>query len=731
MVLSPGQVVAGKYKIERELGTGGMGVVYTAENVVLQKRVALKVMHRGGLQTTAADISRFMREGVAASQVKHSGIVEVYDAGEDYGMPWMAMELLDGESLQDRLDRDRVLPVPQTLDIACEVLSALSAVHERGIIHRDIKPANIFLTDTPKGIQPKLLDFGIAKLASKTRLTADGAMLGTAHFMAPEQFLDSAKVDARSDIYAIGAVLYLCLSGTVPFQACSIVDLFQQQQSSKPREILTAAPDLPHELARIVHWCLGRDPDARPQTVSQLRSAIESFVTNGAAFTGDSDDATAALPLANNEPVQQAPTIYPSGGRAFHGSSAGQSPVGVQSAIGDQSAVGVQSAAGVQRTVALPPPVSGGQPAPPPPARAGMSTTKIVILILVLGFVGLLFTVGPFVVVLVLGILAATGGLDGEHIQWNSNKRPLFIDTNGDGATDVIGWVRVRSGFEFPIHMAAFDGRTGELLWTTPELTDEAGALESRAAVAGGRLLVVDEGATLSAYDLDDGEVSWTAALGERVSEVCTGPQGQVMMILASEQRRLVSVVDGRITTVPDARPCPSRLDGALGAGGSWDMAAGRHLMRAEHENLTAPGMTIEQAWSELGSTSVVAFGNRAMGTEVPMIAVFHSGTRGLLWSSDVPAGNALRADDSLPAAVAIGVQRVVVAYDLVDDTWRLTAFDLRSGRRLWDGELPDENYGVRDMEIEGGRVFVSHRTWLDVFDLENGARQYRIGRWR
>jgi outer membrane protein assembly factor BamB len=202
-------------------------------------------------------------------------------------------------------------------------------------------------------------------------------------------------------------------------------------------------------------------------------------------------------------------------------------------------------------------------------------------------------------------------------------------------------------------------------------------------------------------------------------------------MILASEQRRLASLSDGRITPVADMRPCTSRLDAALGSGGAWDMAAGRRVARVEAENLVAPGMTIEQVWGEEESPYVVAFGNRTPGTEVPMISVFQSQAHGLLWSSDVPAGNALRADDSLPDAVAISGQRVVVAYGLVDDSRRVTAFDLATGRRLWDSELPDETHDVQDIEIEGGRAYVSHWTWLDVFDVENGSRQYRIGRWQ
>ncbi|MGE0784294.1 MAG: protein kinase [Sandaracinaceae bacterium] len=281
-MIGPGVVIAEKYRIDRLLGEGGMGSVWVATNLVLEKRVALKVM--GDAYSTRSEWKqRFFREGVAASRARHPGIVEVYDAGEHEGAPWMAMELLDGESLRERLERQRRLAPEEAVRIVTEALDALGAVHAVGIIHRDLKPDNLFLERTPKGERVKVLDFGIAKeTAAVNALTAADAIIGTAHYLAPEQAKASRHVEPRTDLYAIGVILFECLSGAMPYEAATVPELIAKLYSEAPRDLGTLAPHVPQELVRVVHACLAKDPAARPSDAHALARALEGAMGRGA-----------------------------------------------------------------------------------------------------------------------------------------------------------------------------------------------------------------------------------------------------------------------------------------------------------------------------------------------------------------------------------------------------------------------------------------------------------------
>ncbi len=325
MALNEGDVLAGKYRIERLLGEGGMGAVYVATNTMLQRQVALKVM-TGSFSQVPAAVERFHREAIAASRVSHPSIVQVFDAGQHEGAPWIAMELLEGESLGDRLERGP-LPLDDVMTMARGALSALAEVHEQGIVHRDLKPDNIFLAKDRSGsFVPKVLDFGIAKDTSAqqlNKLTATGAVVGTAYYLSPEQAKGTADIDARADVYAMGVVLFESLSGHMPYEADTITQLIAKMFTESPRLLLDVAPHIPSPIADVVTTCLQQSREHRFGSARELLEALE-----GAVAVARSQ----GVPIAGASPVGLAHTMQ---GAHDPGSQPGvASPVAPPSGIG-------------------------------------------------------------------------------------------------------------------------------------------------------------------------------------------------------------------------------------------------------------------------------------------------------------------------------------------------------------------------------------------------------------
>ncbi|MFO0625529.1 MAG: serine/threonine-protein kinase [Polyangiales bacterium] len=211
----------GRYRVLRRIGSGGMATVYEAEHGDLEKRVALKTLHPA-LTLDPEARARFLREGRAAARIRHPNVVEVFDVGQEGDTLYLVMEHLAGEDLGTLLGREGSLGVERLVDLLLPVIAAVMTAHEAGVVHRDLKPENIFLARARNGTTvPKVLDFGISKLSgvgAGPRLTGSAAMLGTPVYMSPEQ-ARSGHVDARSDQYALGVILYECATGVLPFQA--------------------------------------------------------------------------------------------------------------------------------------------------------------------------------------------------------------------------------------------------------------------------------------------------------------------------------------------------------------------------------------------------------------------------------------------------------------------------------------------------------------------------------
>ena len=266
------------------IGEGGMGVVYRAEHTLLGRKAAIKVLRS---EISQELVERFFNEARAATAVKHPGIVEIYDFGHHGdGSAYIVMELLEGESLRDRLDREECIPWTRAVTIAKQVASALGAAHELGVVHRDLKPDNVYLVVDPDvvgGERAKVLDFGIAKLADDTGVanvfrTRTGSLIGTPVYMSPEQCRGAGEVDERTDIYSLGCVLYQMVCGRPPFVGAGHGDLIMMHMTIAPTPPSRLEPTVPEWLEQVILRMLAKNPDDRHGDMAEVTSDLERLV---------------------------------------------------------------------------------------------------------------------------------------------------------------------------------------------------------------------------------------------------------------------------------------------------------------------------------------------------------------------------------------------------------------------------------------------------------------------
>jgi len=278
-VAKTGDVVEGRYRIIRTLGEGGMGTVFLAEHALIKRRVAIKILHPE-LATDADVIERFMNEARAAGTLGHPNIVESTDMGFTHNhVPYIVFEFLEGALLTDEIYRVGGLPVRRAVRIATQIASALHAAHNAGVIHRDLKSDNVFLTDKDDAFDHvKVLDFGISRFLQLDD-RQKSMVMGTPEFMAPEQITDPESVDRRTDVYALGVILYEMLTARRPFASEDDPRaLMQRIVRDAPPPLLR--PEVPHALAEtILGKMLAKHPDHRYQTMSDVEAALESFIT--------------------------------------------------------------------------------------------------------------------------------------------------------------------------------------------------------------------------------------------------------------------------------------------------------------------------------------------------------------------------------------------------------------------------------------------------------------------
>lgn len=291
---SAGTLLGGKFRVLREIGVGGMGAVYEIEHAFTHHRRALKLLHRE-VAGNPAIVERFLREASAAGRIGNPHVVETFDAGTlDTGEPYLVMELLSGRTLTELLESRGPLPPGELADLMRQACSGVQAAHDAGIVHRDLKPDNLFIVDRDGTPFVKILDFGISKfdstLTGNHGLTREGSLLGTPYYMPPEQ-VRGAAVDARADVYALGVILYECLTGQKPFDADTLPHLSLKIHEGNATPVAELRPDAPEELVAIVTRAMQADRDRRFQSVRELAAAIER--------SGDTRAAPApALPMA-------------------------------------------------------------------------------------------------------------------------------------------------------------------------------------------------------------------------------------------------------------------------------------------------------------------------------------------------------------------------------------------------------------------------------------------------
>lgn len=277
--LAPGDVVAGKYRVERVLGIGGMGVVMAARHTTLDQSVAIKcLVPRHGADLADAT-ERFQREARAAARIESDHVCRVFDTGTlPNGLPFMVMEYLEGHDLDVELETRGRLAVGDAVDTVLQALEAIASAHEIGIVHRDLKPSNIFLALRPdRSRRVKLLDFGISKTLADTNITQTNGIVGTPAYMSPEQAKNSRKTDLRTDIWSVGAILYELLCGQTPYTGETSGEVLAALLGEEPRPLHELAPHLPAPLCAIVHRCLSRDRERRFQSAGELSRALSPY----------------------------------------------------------------------------------------------------------------------------------------------------------------------------------------------------------------------------------------------------------------------------------------------------------------------------------------------------------------------------------------------------------------------------------------------------------------------
>ena len=310
-----GQTLADKYRVEELINQGGMGAVYRGTHILMDKTVAIKVLH----PALAADekiVARFSREARAASRISHPHALNVTDFGESSnGVVFLVMEYLNGRTLKEVIASDSPLPLPRVVEIMRQVTGALEAAHHEGVVHRDLKSDNIMLMDAGNGADwAKVLDFGIAKIqepmGQDPALTSPNLIIGTPQYMSPEQCSQASEIDARTDIYSLGIILYEMLAGHVPFTGESPTAIMMKHLQDAPPSILEERKDLPAAVGRVMARALAKRPEDRFQNVTELGDALAQSALNETVSASNTAEAGAperstnriVVPTGQNQP---------------------------------------------------------------------------------------------------------------------------------------------------------------------------------------------------------------------------------------------------------------------------------------------------------------------------------------------------------------------------------------------------------------------------------------------
>ncbi|HTU16171.1 MAG TPA: protein kinase [Solirubrobacterales bacterium] len=290
-----GTVLSDRYRLEAKLGSGGMSTVYLARDEVLDRPVAVKLMHRE-MTEQPDQLERFNQEARAVAKLSNPNVVAVIDAGEDNGRPYIVLEYVQGETLKQRISRVGALDATEAFAYGLEVAQGLGVAHEVGMVHRDVKPQNVLIDSTGRA---KLTDFGISRQLNDEGVTATGRVIGTTDYVAPEQAMGK-DVDPRSDIYSLGIVLYEMLTGDVPFEADNQIGVAMKHVNEPIPDIQVQRPDISAASARVVEKATAKDPDDRYDTIEEmsedLQAALEVEAIRAGGTTGEATSVLDAVP---------------------------------------------------------------------------------------------------------------------------------------------------------------------------------------------------------------------------------------------------------------------------------------------------------------------------------------------------------------------------------------------------------------------------------------------------
>ena len=388
-----GELIAGKYRVERVLGRGGMGVVVAAMHTELEERVALKFLLPQAMEHPPV-VARFAREAKAAAKIKSEHVARVRDVGAlPNGAPYVVMEFMEGDDLSVVLSRRGPFAIELAVGYVLEACEAIAEAHSYGIVHRDIKPANLFLAKQPNGRAIiKVLDFGISKSTLSTtqaNLTQTSTVMGSPLYMSPEQMVSSKSVDVRSDIWALGIVLYEFLTASVPFQSDTLPELIAAVLQREAEPLRTVRPDAPPALEAIVTRCLAKEPGVRYANVAELAAALAPFgpprsalsverIASVLGLAGPPPPSDAAPPLVTNTAATFGSTGSPRASTMPHTPM----PVPTAGGAGSTFATGATTTAKPLSTTA-------------PPTPAGVPGPKAVWVVAIAGLsVGMMATLG-------------------------------------------------------------------------------------------------------------------------------------------------------------------------------------------------------------------------------------------------------------------------------------------------------------------------------------------------
>ncbi len=392
--LRPGVVIAQKYRLERLLKRGGMGAVWVATHLGLETTVAIKFMNDKLLDLPASvededgtisnpralTRARFEREAKAAARIRSTNVVQMLDHGVDQGTPYIVMEFLRGEDLEMRLKRVGRVTISELVPIVTAIGRALHLAHSEEVIHRDLKPENIFLAKEGDEEIPKILDFGVAKAKNGTAdqnvdgSTVQGTMVGTPHYMSPEQIQVGARVDHRADLWSFGVLIFRAVTGQLPFPSPSLLELAMQICKDPIPKATVIAPDLPASIDTFIKKALCRDPAKRFQSAREMVAAFQEFAA-GCSMSGSTSSGSVStnLVLADKHPQTSRSSMFVLAGVAVVLVLGGGLFAWLARSSRDPGPADAQSSS--QHAAILAPVASSGAPAPPPPAAASSSTT--------------------------------------------------------------------------------------------------------------------------------------------------------------------------------------------------------------------------------------------------------------------------------------------------------------------------------------------------------------------